>query len=183
MGGMVATILLPNARPPCVFLRVLGIVLVGLAPAVHAGVLYKSIGPNGVIQFSDTPPGNGMIVEERTIGSTPAAPATAGSPLATLDDGNADDAELARANEKVDLAEHALALARRALDGDSVRMRLASQTRTPADDDRIAFFEKDLTIARHNLLEMLKSRRATLAAAAAEPGAPQFGPLRRIASR
>jgi hypothetical protein len=103
--------------------------------------------------------------------------------LQGLGDGTDDDEALARANAQVDLAEHALALARRALDADPARMRLASASRTRSDDDRIAFFEHDLKLARNNLLEMPKARRTALAAAAAVPGAPQFGPLRKLASR
>jgi hypothetical protein len=164
------------------------------APAAHAGVLYKSIGPDGVVQFSDTPPANGVVVEQRATGLAPtpalsaAAPlypssGPAANPLLALGDGSADDEELAHANQQVDLAEHALALARRALDADSPRLRLGEPARTRTDDDRIAFYEHDLKLARNNLLEMLKARRATMAIAAAEPGAPVLGPLHRLASR
>ncbi len=163
-------------------------------------MLYKSIGPNGVIQFSDTPPANGKVVEERSIGmaAAPASTAFAGpsghalsaallgpasNPLLALGDGSADDDALARANAQVDLAEHALALARRAHEGESARMRLADLERTRTDDERIAFYEHDLKLARNNLLEMLKARGAAQASAAAEPGAPILGPLRKIASR
>lgn len=163
-----------------------------LAPAAHAGMLYKSIGPNGVIQFSDTPPANAVIVEQRAVGTTTGMPVSStpsalvgpvSNPLLALGDGSADDEELAHANAQVDLAEHALALARHGLEADSPRMRLASGGRTRADDDRIAFYEHDLGIARANLIETLKVRRAAIALAAAEPGAPVLGPLRRIASR
>ena len=164
-------------------LMALAAALLFLSPAAHAGVLYKSIGPNGIVQFSDSPPRDGTIVEQRTIGSAPAAPTPAANPLQGLADGSDDDEALARANTQVDLAEHALALARHALDVDPAHMRLDVAARTRADDDRIAFYEHDLKLARNNLLEMLKARRAALAAAAAEPGAPQLGPLHKIASR
>jgi uncharacterized protein DUF4124 len=182
----------PRARARLAALLALAL----LAAPAHAGMLYKSIGPNGVVQFSDTPPANGVVVEQRPTGivaaAAPALGATsalypsagpASNPLVALGDGSGDDEALARANAQVDLAEHALALARRALDADSARLRLKEAARAHTDDDRIAFYEHDLKLARNNLIEMLKARRATLAAAAAEPGAPILGPLRRLASR
>ncbi len=182
----------PAARAGVRMAAILALAL--LAGAAHAGMLYKSIGPNGVVQFSDTPPANGVIVEQRPTGEA-AAPAVAAAaslypssgpaanPLVALGDGSADDQALAQANAQVDLAEHALALARRALDADPARMRLRDIAHQHTDEDRIAFYEKDLKVARSNLLEMLKERRAAVAAAAAEPGAPILGPLRRLASR
>jgi len=89
-----------------------------------ATVLYKSIGPNGVVQFSDTRPETGVVVEERIVSA-----ASDGAPILGTADGvslfgfenplelaadnglELDDA-LAKANAQVDLAEHALALAR-----------------------------------------------------------------------
>lgn len=166
-----------------------------LAAPADAGVLYKSIGPDGVVQFSDTPPATGVIVEQRPTGLAaaiaPAASASAlypsagpaSNPLVALGDGSADDEALARANAQVDLAEHALALARRGTDVDSARMRLADAEHARTGDDRIAFYEHDLKVARSNLIEMLKSRRTAIAAASADPGAPILGPLRKLASR
>jgi hypothetical protein len=188
---MVATNSAFDAPAPSARQRVVAALLVVLAPAVHAGMLYKSIGPDGVVQFSDTLPANGTIVERRPTGEAIPAPAMGMSassglgsnPLLALGDGSADDEALARANAQVDLAEHALALARRDLDADPARMHLATSDRTRADDDRIAFFEHDLKIARANLIEMLKSRRAATVLAAAAAGAPVLGPLHKLASR
>jgi len=200
MHGMVATNSRPASLQALAAARVLsGIAMALVAAAAHAGMLYKSIGANGVVQFSDTPHAHAVIIEQRPIGNAgaPASAAfegTSGSsalsglalasnPLLALGDGSADDDALARANAQVDLAEHALALARSALDANPARMHLSSAERTRADDDRIAFYEHDLKLARNNLLEMLKARRTALAAAAAEPGAPILGPLRKLASR
>jgi len=194
MHGMVTKSRTPDALATRACRRAVAgaIALLMLGPAAQAAMLYKSIGANGVIQFSDTPPSNAVIVEQRPIGTAAAlaassAPAVPGgpisNPLLALGDGSADDEELARANAQVDLAEHALALARRALDADPARMALAASARTRGDDDRIAFFEHDLKIARTNLIEMLKSHRAAAALAAAEPGAPVLGPLHKLASR
>jgi hypothetical protein len=172
-----------------------GLALALLAAGAHAGMLYKSIGPDGVVQFSDTPPKDGVIVDQRPtsvvapLAPWPAAPGSAAfsgassNPLLALGDGSADDAELALANTKVDLAEHALALARHGLEEDTARIRLDEPTRTRTDDDRIAFYEHDLKLARDNLLGILKSRRAAITVAAAQPGAPIIGPLHRVASR
>jgi hypothetical protein len=167
--------------------------LAALAPMAHAGILYKSISANGVVQFSDTPPAEGVVVEQRPTGidSPPVIAALAGpavltgpasNPLLALVDGNADDEALARANAQVDMAEHALALARRGEGVGTSRFRLAEAARTASDDERIAFYEHDLELARANLLAMLKERRAQ-ASVPPEPGAPILGPLRRIASR
>src|ERR1700693_4831186 len=85
------------------------------APAA-AAVLYKSIGPDGTLQFSDIPPSDARVVARIRM---PDPPQAAGAP--SLAAGTAREERLprdtepavARANAQVDFAEHALAIARR----------------------------------------------------------------------
>jgi hypothetical protein len=127
------------------------------APA-GAGTLYKSISPTGVVQFSDTPPeDSAVIVERRPIGRS----ASPSDGLPQVVDGalwvDADGA-LARANEQVDQAEHALALARRSMWSQLDGLRLASARTTASDVERVEFYKRGVLVARQNLLEVLKQR-------------------------
>ena len=133
----------------------------------QATVLYKSIGPNGVIQFSDTPPENGVVVEERIVDAPsdggPVVVAPDGMPLLAFenpleptDDGLGMDEALAAANQQVDLAEHALALARGSHWTRHEGLRLHNARPTPTDAARIAFYERNLRAARANLLAAMK---------------------------
>ena len=148
--------------------------LFGAAMAIAAGnagatILYKSVSANGVIQFSDTPPENARVVEMRPIAGPPAAGsafASGGSglleafenPLQTVADGTENDAALARANAQVDLAEHALALARRDLWHQLEGLRLDGGARSRTDGERIEFYRKNLAAARANLVAVLRQR-------------------------
>ena len=147
--------------------------LFGAAIALWAGdaaptILYKSVSANGVIQFSDTPPENARVVEVRPIADRPAGSAFASggsglpeafeNPLETVADGTENDATLARANAQVDLAEHALALARRDLWRQLEGLRLDGGPRSRTDQERIEFYRKNLAAARSNLMAALQSR-------------------------
>lgn len=140
-----------------------------IAGTANAAVLYKSIGPNGVIQFSDMPPDNGVIVEERAVrdpssagdafGNPAGTPAEAfENPLQTVADGTGDDTALARANAQVDLAEHALALARRSMWRELSGLHMGSDGRSRTDEERIDFYRRNLKIARANLIDTLRRR-------------------------
>jgi len=140
-----------------------------IAGTANAAILYKSIGPNGVIQFSDVPPENGVIVEQRAVadpsragdafGNPAATPADAfENPLQTVADGSEFDTLLARANAQVDLAEHALALARRSMWRELSGLHLESDARSRTDEERIDFYRKNLKIARANLIDTLRRR-------------------------
>ena len=134
------------------------------APACDAAMLYKSIAANGVIQFSDTPPDNGVVVEQRVVrdpgsdaGADPGGEALE-NPLQTLADGTGNDAALARANAQVDLAEHALALARRSTWSEREGLRLDAAGRSSTDDERIRFYEGNVKAARASLIEAMARR-------------------------
>jgi hypothetical protein len=145
-----------------------------LAPAAHGAVLYKSVGPNGVIEFSDQPPaGNAKLVEQRELGSAirtlPGMPG--GGPVTpppAAIDALENDQEVMNAASQVDLAEHALALARRGVWSATDGLKLRNAVRTTSDDERIEFYKRGVALARQNLAAVMKRRAADLAA----PGAP-----------
>ena len=136
------------------------------ASPAWATVLYKSITASGVVQFSDTPPENAVIVEQRPVGEPSNGQPVFGiaglpslafaNPLEAVAEGAVPDEALAQANAKVDLAEHALALARNSARTRREGLRLHSGERTSADRDRIAFYERNLKLARAHLLELMK---------------------------
>lgn len=129
------------------------------APA-HAVVLYKSVGPNGVVEFSDMPPaGNAKIVEQRELGSSSSGlpvPSPAMRP-ASMDALMTDDA-VARATAQVDLAEHALALARRGVWSPVEGLRLKGPARNVSDEERIEYYKRGVLAARQTLMEVLRQR-------------------------
>jgi hypothetical protein len=128
-----------------------------------ASVLYKSIDDRGTVTFSDVPPPAGSrLLESREIG-TPSSNEIMGLPPAATAMEEAFqmldyDKALREANARVDMAEHALALAR------------AAHARTPrpglnggglplAEAERIEFHQRDLRAARASLAELLRSRQ------------------------
>src|SRR5476651_1693310 len=80
---------------------------------VSAGSLYKFVDSNGAIVFTDVPPpsGAGMVVQI-PMGGTTGVAKPAGTPYYDITD--ADEA-MARANARIDVAEHDLAVARQGL--------------------------------------------------------------------
>lgn len=145
-----------------------------LAPAAHATVLYKSVSPTGVIEFSDQPPaGNAKVIEQREI-ATPASrqagiAANAATPRGTLPiEALENDDEVMRASQQVDLAEHALALARRGVWSPTEGLRLQRISRTSSDEQRIEYYKRGVLLARQNLVEVMKRRAAILSV----PGMP-----------
>jgi hypothetical protein len=145
-----------------------------LAPAANAALLYKSVGPNGVIEFSDTPPAGAKVIEQRELGSAigtlPGMPSNAPvtTPRVAAMEALANDAEVQNAATQVDLAEHALALARRGIWSPREGLKLQRIVRTSSDDDRIEFYKRGVALARQNLIDVMKRRSAALSA----PGMP-----------
>ena len=141
------------------------------APCVaSATVLYKSIGPNGVVQFSDMPPADrSVVVEQRALPSHTAAAASdlpprdgdmAGLPY-VIEDGSG---ALARANAQLDLAEHALAEALRSLGSPLQQMHLKSHDNgVPQSAARIDFFRRNVQAARQNLMNVLRAQATSTA--------------------
>lgn len=149
--------------------------LLAAALPANAGVLYKSVAQDGSVMFSDVPPPAGAkLIEQKVIAANGAiqdaaanAAARAMDALQSMFDG---DRELAKANAEVDLAEHALALARR--DTWSVRdgLRISPTSKTAVDEKRIEFYKRNLLAARQALLGLVREKR--FAEAHREPGMP-----------
>lgn len=132
------------------------LVLAFAAGPVAAATLYKSVGPDGTILFSDTPPPQGArLLEHRTM------PGDAPPSLTPMEEAFVwieADADLARANTELDLAEHALALACRPAGSPREGLRLGGSRMTPADRARIEFYRRNVAAARQALLERLRER-------------------------
>jgi hypothetical protein len=138
--------------------------LAAFASPTRAAILYKSVDANGVIQFSDQPPERGatakLLAQIRIKDTEPGAPgpAVVSGPSGEEQLRAADEA-LQRANAQVDLAEHALAEARRVVQTPPDPLRYVSTRPSRADVERIEFYKKDLLLARQNLMEVLKEKR------------------------
>ena len=136
-----------------------------LGAPLQAAILYKSVSPHGVIEFSDTPPESGTILERipvRRPGDPPdspsalydALPAPRNNPTS-----RAADAMIEKANANLDLAEHALAMARQGRWFDEDPTHLATPKMTKADLARVAFYHKSVLDARQNLMQALAMKR------------------------
>ena len=148
--------------------------LAAAALPAQAGVLYKSVSRDGSITFSDMPPSDGAKVLEQRVIQPSGVLAAAGSDVSRAMDvvGNLfdHDAAVAQANQAVDMAEHALALARRELWSVRDGLRLKSTAKTAADNERVAFYQRNVLAARKYLIELLQERRL----AEMQPGAPRI---------
>jgi hypothetical protein len=73
---------------------------------------------------------------------------------------------VARADAQVDLAEHALALARQGLWSPRDGLRMVAVRMNQGDEERVAFYKKGVQIARQQLVDLLRARQAPLQLAA-----------------
>ncbi len=129
--------------------------------AAQANVLYKSVGADGVTMFSDKPPEGAARVETLSITSSgrPAAvPTAVPTPAATLDQLVSSDDAVARANARLDLAESALAQARRGIWSPRDGLQLASHSPGNSGARDVESFKRDVLLARQTLLETLQAR-------------------------
>ena len=155
-----------------------------LAPPASAAVLYKSVDSNGVVQFSDLPPEKGVeakkIVVPETSSAVPGAlrspEVVASVPRSTQEHALASDEAVQRASMQVDMAEHALAVARRPLWEIADAANLAAPRMTNADRERVDFYRKSLKVAQQQLADLLRTRQRAEATMTAEAGAPIYGP-------
>jgi Domain of unknown function (DUF4124) len=151
-----------------------------------AALLYKSVGPNGVLQFSDLPPEKGEVAERIRIpdatgsSATVTAAAEAGMPR---EDPAETDAAVARANARLDLAEHALAEARHTVVGDYDPLRLVAAPVSRPDTARLDFYKRDVLVARQMLLEVLKTKRKSDVQQATLTASNEWTPLNPGAHR
>ena len=166
--------------------------IAALASPVSAAVLYKSVSANGVVQFSDLPPENGVeakaiLVPDSSSAATggmrsptPEVVASARTPHEQV---FASDDTVQRASMQVDLAEHALAVARRPLWEIADPMRLTATRMNRADQERIDFYQKNLRVAKQQLADLLRARQRAELTMTAEAGAPIYGPSSPIYRR
>ena len=126
--------------------------------SAHAGVLYKSIDSNGRTTFSDMPI-DGAVVVRRIETSDSAKPAVGAenAPLYVALAQSGDEA-VTRANAQVDMAEHALALARRSVFGDEDPLALSYTSPSRADAWRLESYKRDVREARKGLMRALQQR-------------------------
>jgi hypothetical protein len=152
------------------------VIVIAASLGAHAAVLYKSVSPGGVIEFSDIPPDKNRIVDriplkdDGLIASAPPQAMAAATPEPLRDN----DGAIARASAQLDLAEHALAIARQPFAATVDPLRLNVRRPARGDVERIEFFKRGVILARQNLMETLKrSRNAesqqTLTASAEPP--------------
>jgi acyl-CoA synthetase (NDP forming) len=130
-------------------------------PALGA-VLYKSVGADGVVQFSDLPPEKAAGVQR--IEMRDSSSASTGNPIivsgaSSEEQLRAADEAVQRASAQVDLAEHALATARRPIWSEPRLMQISEPRRTRSDEERIDFYKKNVVIARAQLLDVLREKR------------------------
>lgn len=134
----------------------IAIVVAASIPA-PAATLYKSIGPNGVIQFSDTPPENGQIVAQMALPDRNApASADAGAPAQAQAQDY--DAALDKAYQQLDLAEHALAQARRPVWTEPDILHIGNPHLARGDRERIAYYEKGVRHARLAVADLARRK-------------------------
>jgi hypothetical protein len=85
------------------------------------------------------------------------------------------DEAVQRASAQVDLAEHALAVARRPMWEVADPMNLGGPRLSRADREKLDFYRKNLKIAQQQLADVLRTRRKAEVTMTAEAGAPIYG--------
>jgi len=140
------------------------LLLVAASLGARAAVLYKSVSPDGVVEFSDILPDKNRLVDRVQLSqdgiptTTPhAAPGPPTDPVVDM------DGAVASASAQLDLAEHALAEALRALGSPLQGMHLKAGTLGSAETARIDFYRRNVQLARQNLLEVLHARTQQVA--------------------
>lgn len=154
-----------NGCMTCVASIALLLALAALAAPAGATVLYKSVAPNGVVMFSDTPPEHADRIERIPMtfsgpssGYTSSGSAPVQVAAARFDELKSFDQAVAEANARVDQAESALAAARRSSLSPLEGLRLAGNRGTTEDAARVENARRDVLLARQSLLETLKAR-------------------------
>lgn len=151
---------------------------VATALPASAGVLYKSIAPDGSVMFSDMPPSAGAarIVETRIMrdnGSTqPQRSRNATTAMADAERLFVSDEAIARANIQLDQAEHDLAVARRDTWSPRDGLGMVPTRFTLADEQRVRVYRAAALAARQALMDLLRERREAAIANPPEPGSP-----------
>lgn len=155
----------------------LAAIVAALALPAPAAMLYKSIGPNGVVQFSDTPPEQGQVVAQMALPdrNAPARP-DAGEPVQSAQDF---DAALQETNAQLDLAEHALAVARRPVWSEPDLIHIALKPLARPDRERIAYYEKNVRLARLEVADLMRRKLKAEASAVTVTASNEWVPVRQ----
>jgi hypothetical protein len=166
--------------------RLVAAACLAIAPAVVLATIYKVQMPDGTILFTDAPPPNGKILEERASQSTPrpparaAVPATAGverpaipvlpSPAPRTGAAAAPAAvpqNLDAANAEVTAAERELAVARRKLEvgrepqpGERLGTAKGGSRLSPEYETRIGELEREVAAAETRVKRAYETRNA-----------------------
>jgi hypothetical protein len=170
---------------------VMVIACAAMASSAGAAVLYKTVDEKGVVMFSDLPPAPGADAKRIAVAAeSSAVPGTLRSADATAPEIlteeriRADDEAVQRASLQVDMAEHALAVARRSLWEPADLMKLEGPRMSRADNDRVGYYRKNLKVAQQQLSDLLRTkRRAEARTMTAEAGMPIYGPSSPIYRR
>src|SRR5262249_27648675 len=140
--------------------------------------------------FSDLPPAPGADAKRIVMPESPSAPGVLLSADATAPDIlteeriRSSDEAVQKASLQVDIAEHALAVARRPLWEPVDLMKLQGPRMTRADRDRLSYYRKNLKVAQAQLSDLMRTKRRSEAhAMTAEAGMPIYGPMLPIYRR
>lgn len=163
--------------------RFVAAVCLAIAPVVAVATIYKVQMPDGTILFTDSPPANGKILEERESKSTrppvKAAPSTAGGATGMSDKpaipvlqsppprGGAAPQNLDAANAEVTAAERELTVVRRKLEvgrepfpGERLGTAKGGSRLSPEYESRIAGLEREVAAAEERVKRAYEARNA-----------------------
>ena len=167
--------------------------LAAFAFPAGAAVLYKTVDEKGVVTFSDLPPAQNTEAKRiqvpesssATPGSVRSLDVLAGAPTAEERIRMSDEA-VQRASMQVDMAEHALAVARRPLWEIADPMKLTGAKVSRTDQEKLDFYRKNLKVAQQQLSDVLRQQRTAEAQrtmTAENTGMPIYGPSSPIYRR
>jgi hypothetical protein len=132
-----------------------------LATASAHADIYKSVDKEGRVVFSDVPLQGAVTIERLKSSGDAKAPSTeAGSSPQYLALLEGVDEMVRQANIKMDLAERALAQARRGIVESYDPLALAGGPSPSVDRNQIEFYKRDVATARRNLMRILQQRHA-----------------------
>lgn len=164
--------------------RFVAAICLAIAPAIAAATIYKVQMPDGTILFTDAPPPNGKILEERASQSTPRLPAKAAPPPAAGVErpipvlpspaprsgaaaAPAAPLNLDAANAEVTAAERELAVARRKLEvgrepqpGERLGTAKGGSRLSPEYESRIGELEREVAAAETRVKRAYEARNA-----------------------
>jgi hypothetical protein len=128
-----------------------------------AQTIYKVQMPDGSILFTDTPPPEAKVLEERTTKVTPARPPAAkslqtplnppppGTPAGTVNKLDTAAAEVTAAERDLTVARRKLELGREPLPGERLGLKGGGTRLSPQYEDRLKALEQDVAAAEARL--------------------------------